>query len=117
MSEKNLHTYTHTHTHTHTHTPIPTMPGVDVSQRLGASITDKNNKLRIVTDIKVTIDYFSAFGFRYLGGGLGTFYKQKKFLTLHGFACHPFATSCVAHKNLTFFVSHYCMRTFPLNKQ
>ena len=37
----------------------------------------KNIKLHIVTDIKVTINSLSAFGFRYLGGGEG-FCKQIK---------------------------------------
>ena len=42
----------------------------------------KNIKLHIVTDIKVTINSLSAFGFRYLGGGEG-FCKQRKVIVVH----------------------------------
>ena len=42
----------------------------------------KNIKLHIVTDIKVTINSLSAFGFRYLGGGEG-FSKQRKVVGVH----------------------------------
>ena len=41
----------------------------------------KNIKLHIVTDIKVTINSLSAFGFRYLGGGEG-FCKQRKVIVV-----------------------------------
>ena len=40
-------------------------------------VTDKNIKLHIVTDIKVTINSLSAFGFRYLGGGAGLFINNE----------------------------------------
>ena len=40
-------------------------------------VTDKNIKLHIVTDIKVTINSLSAFGFRYLVGGAGLFINNE----------------------------------------
>ena len=43
----------------------------------GRSVQKKISNLHIVTDIKVTINSLSAFGFRYLGGGEG-FCKQIK---------------------------------------
>ena len=37
----------------------------------------KNSNLHIVTEFKVCINSLSAFGFRYLGGGMGLFIKWK----------------------------------------
>jgi len=50
--------------------------------------TDKNIKLHIVTDIKVTINSLSAFGFRYLGGGW-VLYNKEICSMLRSGAAHP----------------------------
>ena len=42
----------------------------------------KNIKLHIVTDIKVTINSLSVFGFRYLVGGRATIIVKEKLMTV-----------------------------------
>ena len=42
----------------------------------------KNIKLHIVTDIKVTINSLSDFGFRYLVGGRATISIKEKLMTV-----------------------------------
>ena len=42
----------------------------------------KNIKLHIVTDIKVTINSLSVFGFRYLVGGRVTIIIKEKLMTV-----------------------------------
>ena len=52
-------------------------------------VTDKNIKLHIVTDIKVTINSLSLFGFRYLVGGRVIFTTKEK-ETVVKMRCVPF---------------------------
>ena len=73
-------------------------------------VTDKNIKLHIVTDIKVTINSLSAFGFRYLGGGMGFINNENRLIgsftrTLRMLICVLSAEGPIStHPNLYFVV-------------
>ena len=76
----------------------------------------KNIKLHIVTDIKVTINSLSAFGFRYLGGGEG-FCKQRKVIVVHWATptrVLPRRTWSVAGLNCTWLLNEVCDKRWPI---